>query len=597
MLNAVARLVLCSLVLGAAAAPQHGSWRLEGGRSVVRHVDVLTMASPVLLRDRDVLVVDGVIRAIEPAAAADPPDRVVDGRGLTLLPGLVDMHVHLNETESEKSLVLYLAHGVTCVQSMHGSPRHLDVRARLARGELTGPRFFTTGPTTATEQVDSPAKAAAVVEAQAKAGYDAIKMYGDGSDTMSRETYAAVIAAAHASGLRVVGHAPRNLPFEVVLAEGQDSIDHAEEILYTATPVLKVMAPLIRFQFGRGTREQVEAVLARTHLETEMDAAAGEVAAAVRTTKLAVTPTLIAFTTIVQHTTEDFAKLGANPLLRCMSPLTRREWEPERNRYRRAWRDRREVASLVLQRGLDLQRRLVRALHAAGVPILTGTDAPLTFVYPGWSLHRELDLLVGCGLTPYDALVAATVAPARQLGIADQVGSIAPGRQADLLLVRGDPTADVGNAANVIAVCARGRWFDRAALDAMIAELAAAYEPLDRQLASVAAPLEAGDFAGAARAFAALDEPDPLLGSFVETELNEQGYRLLRAEQVEAAIAVFARNGELFPHSFNVWDSLGEAWMAKGDKAKAIEFYEKSMQLNPANRNGAAMLRRLRDGR
>jgi imidazolonepropionase-like amidohydrolase len=592
------RAALPWFLLAAGAGAQATEWRLHPGRCVVRHVDVLTMDSPELLRDRDVRIVDGVIRAIEPAAAADPQDTVVDGRGLTLLPGLMDMHVHLNDGEREQQLVLYLAHGVTTVQSMHGTPRHLDVRARLARGDLVGPRFFTTGPTTATEQVDSPAKAAQVVGAQADAGYDAIKMYGDGADTMTRETYAAVIAAAHARGLRVVGHAPRNLPFEVVLAEGQDSIDHMEEILYTATPVLKVMAPLIRFQFGRRNRDEVDKLLAREDLAAGMDAAATEVAAQVKETKLAVTPTLIAFTTILQHTTPEFERLADNPLLACMSPLTRREWEPAHNRYRRSWTDRRDVIPLVLGRGLELQKCLVRAFHAASVPILTGTDAPLTFVYPGWSLHRELGLLVECGLTPYEALVAATVAPARVLRIADQIGTVAVGKQADLVLVRGDPTADVGNAAKVAGVFARGRWFDRPALDAMQRDLAKSYEPLARQLQQVGAPIDAGDVAGAADAFAALEQPDPLLATFVESQINERGYRLLNDKQVDAAIAVFTRNCELFPRAFNAWDSLGEAWMVKGDKVRAISSYEKSLELNPGNANGAAMLRRLReDGR
>jgi tetratricopeptide (TPR) repeat protein len=280
-----------------------------------------------------------------------------------------------------------------------------------------------------------------------------------------------------------------------------------------------------------------------------------------------------------------------------MSPLTRRQWEPERNRYRRAWRDRRDVMSLVLGRGLEVQKALVRALHAAGVPLLAGTDAPLTFVFPGWSLHRELALLVECGLSPYEALAAATVVPARALGIAADVGSVAVGRQADLLLVRGDPTADVGHAAKVAWVCVRGRWFDRAALDAMLEELAASYASFASQLGPIAAPLDAGDVDAAAKAFAAVADPDPALADFVESAVNEHGYRLLNEQKTDAAIAVFARNCELFPGAFNTWDSLGEAWMRKGDKDKAIAFYEKSLALNPGNANGAAMLRRLREDR
>lgn len=576
--------------------PPRPTWQLQPGRYLVRHVDVMTMTSPELLRDRDVRIVDGVITAIEPAAAADAPAgdcTVIPGAGLVLLPGLCDMHVHCNTGERDAHLGLYLAHGVTTVQSMHGSPRHLALRERLARGELVGPRLFTTGPTTATERVDSPAKATAIVTAQADAGYDAIKMYGDGSDTMTRETYAALIAAAHARGLRVVGHAPRNHPFEVVLAEGQDSIDHMEEILYTATPILKVMAPMIRFQFGGASRAEVERGLARD-ANAEMGAAAAAVAAQVRATRLVVTPTLIAFQTIVAHTTDDWLALHDNPLLACMSPLTRRAWSPEHNRYRRAWSDRRDVMPRVLGRGFAMQRRLVRALHEAGVPLLTGTDAPLTFVYPGWSLHRELQLLVDCGLSPYDALVAATVAPARVLGVADTVGTVAVGGHADLLLVRGDPTRDIGATANVAGVFARGRWFDRSALDTLVADVRRGYERQAQQLAAIAPALDAGDFAAAAAAFKSLAAPEPELAGFVEEEINEAGYRRLRQQQVDAAIALFERNCDLFPRGFNTWDRLGEAWLAKGERDKAIACYEKSVALNPGNTNGVDVLNRLR---
>src|SRR5262249_27979202 len=155
----------CVLALGAAGAAQdlHPAWPPFPGKLVVAHVDVLTMADPPRLAERDVFVTDGVITAIEPAGAKapDPGATVIGGGGATLLPGLFDMHVHATDTEPDAEMVMYLAHGVTTVRSMHGTPRILALRERLARGEVLGPRFFTTGPTTATERVDSPEKARA----------------------------------------------------------------------------------------------------------------------------------------------------------------------------------------------------------------------------------------------------------------------------------------------------------------------------------------------------------------------------------------------------------------------------------------------------
>jgi CubicO group peptidase (beta-lactamase class C family) len=419
-------------------------------------------------------------------------------------------------------------------------------------------------------------------------------MYGDGSDTMTRATYSALIKAAHARGVRVVGHAPRNLPFEVVLAEGQDSIDHMEEILYTATPILKVMAPLIRFQFGNRNRDEVDKVLARgKELDADIAAAAAAVAAEVKATRLAVTPTLIAFTTILKHVTPEFAALGDNPLQRCMSPLTARAWEPANNTYCRAWAGKHEVMAAILGRGLAVQQALVAAFQAAGVPLLTGTDAPLTFVYPGWSLHRELEILVACGLSPYEALTAATTAPARALGLADVVGTVTVGKQADLLLVRGDPTADISNSSKVAGVFVRGRWLDRTAIDGQIDALAASYAPLRAQLPPLQQVVGSGDYDGLVAAFKALSPAHPLVTKYVEDSINQQGYRLLNDKAFDAAIAMFRRNCALFPNSSNAWDSLGEAWLTMGDKAQAAANYRRSVELYAGNVNAVLLLEKL----
>ncbi len=595
----LSRLALYLALLLALAVPlaaQPPQWRLAPGDFAVTHVDVLSMTGPELLRDHTVTIAEGRITAVAPSAerAPDPGATVIDGRGLTLMPGLTDMHVHLNDTERDEHLWLYLAAGVTTVQSMHGTPRHLELRQRLAAGEAVGPRLFTTGPTTADEQVDSPEKAERVVTAQVDAGYDAIKMYGDGADTMTRDTYERVISAAHTRGVRVVGHAPRNLPFDVVLAAGQDSIDHMEEVQYTATPILDVMGPLVRFQFSRRGADEVQRLLARwDELSPRVNAAVREVAEQVKATSLALTPTLVAFETIRAHTTPAFDALLRSDRLRFMSPLTVRDWQPDRNRYVRAWADRREAMAAVLGCGLDVQKRLVRALHAAGVPILAGTDAPLKFVYPGTSLHRELELLVECGLTPFEALAAATVRPARALGIDDRVGTVSAGREADLVLVRGDPLADIRNAAQVVGVFARGRFFDRAALDAGVAGLVESYRPLAEQLAGVGPLLEGGDIDGALAAFRELQDQDELLARHVENAVNERGYALLGKGDVDGALAVFQSNCDAFPKAFNTWDSLGEAWMTKGDHERATALYRRSLELNPNNANATAMIARM----
>lgn len=591
-------LALAAVTIVVASSPAQQAWPLADGAVAITHVDVLTMQQPTPLRDHTVVVVDGRIIALGPAAevAVPPGVEVVDGRGRTLLPGFFDMHVHFSEGESDRQLWMYLAAGVTSVQSMHGSPRHLELRRRVAAGEIAGPRILTTGPTTATERVDSPKRARAVVAAQKAAGYDGIKMYGDGSDTMDRETYSTLVAAAHDCGLRVVGHAPRNMPFAAVLGAGQDSIDHMEEIYYTADEVRAGFGSLVDFQFGRKSQSDVSDDLARIGvLRKQLDLAG--LARDVQRSGLAVSPTLVAFETICKHTTSAYDDLLTDARLRYMSPLLRRQWGPALNRYRRMWSSRREVMSAVLGVALDVQKDLVAAFDAAGVALMTSSDAPLTFVFPGWSLHRELELFVDCGLSPYAALRAATVTPAKFVGWQDRVGTIAIGREADLIVVDGDPLADVRNAARVQAVIVRGRLLDRAALDRGLADLAAGYELGQVQLAAIAARLDAGDFEAAAEAFAALEAPDASVASYVENTTNERGYELLRGGKIDEAIAMFDLNVESFPRSANAWDSLAEAWMTKGNGQRAIEFYRRALEFDPGNTNATEQIARIRSGK
>ncbi len=530
------------------------------------HVHVVPMDAEVVVADRTVLVNDGRIVAIGAADEVEVPDGalVVDSRGKYLLPGLHDMHVHLYEEDLEDHLTLYLAHGVTTVQSMHGSPWHVEVRRRLAKGELLGPRLFTTGPTTATGRVDSPKKAEQFVAGQKAAGYDAVKMYGDGSRSMTRETYARVISAARSAGLRVVGHAPRNLPFAVVLEEGQDSIDHMEEIVYTYAPIVEALGPLLDVQFGRVTADAADddALAGLEGLEKRMVPAVKSLGVEARKAGLAVTPTLVTFEAIHRQTTPAYPKLLEAPELRFISPLRRVEWGPELNGYRAGWSDRLELMDKVLGQSLELQKVITKGLHDAGVPLMVGTDAPLTFVYPGLAVHRELALLVESGLTPYEALRAATLAPARELGTGDEAGTVAVGRRADLVLVDANPLEDVTNTSRIAGVLAGGRWLPHSELDERLDEIAGRYAPLAVALESLMAFYRDGSPEKIVGLYREKGKDDSGLAALVERLVNELGYERLNDGDANGAVEAFRINTTAFPESGDVWDSLGEGQMA-----------------------------------
>lgn len=563
----------------------------SGEPLVVEHVSVVPMTTEGLLADRTVVIEDGRIARVAPADEVRVPAgaTVVDGRGRFLIPGLVDAHVHLNEGE-EEYLAAWLAAGVTTIQCMHGSSHALGLREAVRSGQRVGPRIMTTGPTTAREGVHSLEDVARHVAHVQSGGYDAVKMYGDGSDTMPAESYLALVDQAHAAGLRVTGHAPRNLPFAIVLEAGQDSIDHCEELVYTHQPL--GLKPWVDFQFGRRAMASLGADPVPADPASLAEPIA-ELAAAMHERGLALTPTLITFSTIERMVAGDVAALAARPEMRLAHPLKRRAWTNDGNRFRRARGAEADLRAAWFASALAIQRRIVAAAEAAGVPLMTGTDAPFDLVAPGRSLHDEVAQLVACGLSPARALRAATVTPGEELGLGVGSGTIAEGVRADCVLLEANPLEDVRALDGVVGVVADGRWHTRASLEAPLEALITTMEASRTAIDAIEAALEREDVA-AALARCGEHPADRQLASWVESRINDLGYARLRAGEVEAAIALFETNTRAFPDSWNAWDSLGEASAMAGDVEIAIGFYEHSLELNPGNANGRRALERLR---
>lgn len=570
------------------------SFAFQSPTLVLSDVNVVDVETGELLAGRALLVRDGRIERIEPSADLAIPAgaTVVEGRGRFAVPGLVDAHVHLNEGDDPGDLWLYLANGVTTVRSMHGDAYTLSLRERVRKGELAGPRILTTGPTTAQVRVNSVELAQRTAREQKAAGYDALKMYGDGSDTMTRATYHALVSTAHEVGLQVVGHAPRNLPFSVVLEEHQDSIDHMEEIFYTAEELAPVVGPFVELQFGRkplaSRPEHVPDFVAE--LRPAIDALADKVRAA----GLVVTPTLCTFGTIQGMTdSERLLALLEKPELAYVDPARRRQWTPERSRFRTGnWSQALPFMSEYLLRSLELQRALARAFHVRGVPILPGTDSPFDLVVQGFSLHDELTEFVRAGMTPLEALRAATLAPARAWKL-DDAGSLAPGKHADLVLVARDPRADLAALRDVEGIVLAGKWIPRETLAAELARIEARQARRAPWVERIGQALDDGDLAAVSKAYAEAGPEAPALASFVERGLNDLGFNLLRSQRLSEARTVLARNVELFPASSNAWDSLGEVLWKLDRDDEAIAAYERALELDPHASGSRAMIERI----
>ena len=454
-----------------------GSARAES--LALTHVTVTdaTGAKPQL--DRTVVIAGDRIASI---SQAPPPNdaRVIDGRGKFLIPGLCDMHVHLAGVSADPKwskatlLPLLIANGVTTVRDMGGDLAALQSwRKEIADGKLIGPRIYSPGPMLDGGKSDPPALRAistpnegreAVRELKSK-GVDFIKVLS----RLDRESYLAIADESKKQDLTFVGHVPNLVRASEVSEAGQKSIEH---IFYSnLTFDCSAREEELRRQSteARAKRDSAGAAKARDEANTSFSTEkADKLWQTLVRNKTWVVPTLVAMRAIARQREE---ARSAPPELAYLPPKLRQSWSAEEIEKQISP----EVAQWYLAQ-FQTDLKIARPMHVAGVQMMAGSDSLDPFNFPGPSLHEELKLLTEVGCTPLQALQAATSKPAEFLNAtgAGGWGTIQSGKTADLVLLDADPLADIANTKKIAAVIVGGKFFDRAALNRLLAEARAA---------------------------------------------------------------------------------------------------------------------------
>lgn len=427
-------------------------------------VNVVPMDSERVIQSQTVIVREGRIVAMGTTKRVHIPKGAtrIDGRGRYLMPGLADMHVHLEYFDREAQLLLFLANGVTTVRNMDGHPNILSWRKRIADGTLLGPTIFTAGAILEgnppfrddNKVVETPAQAEAAVEEQKRAGYDFVKVY----HTLSQETYEAIIAAAKKHGLTVAGHVPRSVGLRGALAARQKSIEHldgyVDEIEADDSPLRNQRSWLKRYFAVKIDDNKI-----RHAVEASRRAGVWNVPTLVERQKSALPSGVV----------QAWVK---RPEMRYLPPQTAEFWTQSNERITRRMspEDFERLAE-----GERVRKRLVVFFQKGGARLLVGTDTPNPFVIPGFSVYEELQNLVDAGLTPYQALKAATRDAAEFMGTLNEVGTISVGKRADLILIESNPLESITNTMRRVGVMGRGRWYPAQDLQKQLDALAASY--------------------------------------------------------------------------------------------------------------------------
>ena len=424
------------------------------------HVNVVPMDTERILEDHTVVVENGRITAIAPSSTLEPAEGVdvIEGEGRYLVPGLTEMHGHLPSPRSTDAdignlLFLYVANGVTTVRGMQGDRSQFALRDQIDRGLLLGPRLFLGSVSMNGSSVTTPEQASQLAREYKVSGFDLIKTH----EGLSPEAFDALADTATEIGIPFGGHVSDFVGLRHALARGQASIEHLDNYVEALA--------------SEDTRADDERGLTGVGLLLDQvdESRIPELVDATVAAGAWVVPTMVLWETAFFNDRGSVDVLPDRPEVKYMPPETVDRW-------RQAVDMRLGASDIETNRRVAaLRRTILKALHDGGANIALGTDSPQVFSVPGFAMHHEMALYVDLGMTPYEVLEIATRRPAEYFGAADDFGTIAVDRRADLLMLSANPLDDIANLAARAGVMVNGRWISGEDVGRRLEEIASFY--------------------------------------------------------------------------------------------------------------------------
>ncbi len=440
-------ILICVILLGSCQpTPEQ---KITSG-TLISDVSIIEVSSGNILEHQFVEIDSGKIRRILTSVKdLNSYQTVIDGKGKFLIPGLAEMHAHIpsppvSKESLEDILFLYLSNGITTIRGMLGHPSHLELKKMVAKGEVLGPRIFTSSPSLNGNTVRTPEEAKAKVTQYQQDGYDFLKIHPG----ILRPVFDQIVMTANEVNIPFAGHVPVDVGIRHALNSGYSSIDHVDGFLEGLVPESAHVNPRENGFFGYDFT-----MLADTTLIPSLVGLS-------KKNKVWIVPTQSLFERWFAPVSSD--QLLREPEMSYMPVTTLTNWKI---RKEQSMGKDTGFSEVQWERFNAIRLQLIKALQENGHGMLLGSDAPQLFNVPGFSIHHEIEGMLHAGLSPLQILQSGTMNPAIYFERQEEFGQIKEGLAADLLLLGENPLEDMQALKKLEGVMIAGRWIDRKTID------------------------------------------------------------------------------------------------------------------------------------
>lgn len=448
-------LILLSLIL--LSACDQAQEKISPTATLISNTNIVDVRSGEILENRQVVIDSGKIKSIAKTIKnAKGYTNIIDGNGKYLMPGLAEMHAHIPPPSTdakriEETLFLYLSNGITTIRGMLGDPIHLELREKAKTGEILSPRIFTSSPSLNGNSVKTIEEASEKVTAYQKAGYDFLKIHPG----IQKEVFNQVVKTANKVGIPFAGHVPVDVGIRHALESKYAAIDHVDGFIEGLVPESENVDPSTNGFFGFAF-----APLADT---SNID----ELVALSKQNKVWIVPTQSLFERWFAPITAD--ELLQQPEMKYMPASTLKNWKERKEEYTASSTGFNETK---WQKFDTIRKQLISALNKNGHGMLLGSDAPQLFNVPGFSIHHEINGMLGAGMTPLEIIQSGTINPATFFDMSTTFGEIKEGLAADMILLEANPLENLDALKQISGVMVQGQWLSKTNIEKRLAEIA-----------------------------------------------------------------------------------------------------------------------------